>query len=402
MILDLVAEGRKVGVTANSHKVIGKVLDDVIDAARKDARFAGHLPRLGQKPAEGEVPTCAEAQPLPSATAVRDALAAARGSMSWAARPGSGRERQARRVRATSSFVDEAGQFSLANAVAVSAAAESLVLLGDPQQLEQPHPGHSPAGCRAQRARPTCSRSTPPCPATAASSSTDTWRLHPDICAFTSEVFYEGRWSRSRATRSKGLSASPPLDGTGVRFAGRRPRGRPAMTPIRPTEAEAVAEIVARLLVIRGARGQTTRANRAPMRPEDILIVAPYNAQAPHPSCLDARGEAAGRSASARWTSSRARRRRSSSTRWRRRAPEDAPRGMEFLYTLNRLNVATSRARCLTLVVASPALVLVDAKTPRQMELANALCRFVEVARDVDQEVLPPDTFVTARLEGGV
>jgi uncharacterized protein len=60
--------------------------------------------------------------------------------------------------------------------------------------------------------------------------------------------------------------------------------------------------------------------------------------------------------------------------------PEDAPRGLEFLYSLNRLNVATSRARCLTLIVASPALVLVDARSPRQMELANALCRFVEVA----------------------
>jgi uncharacterized protein len=61
--------------------------------------------------------------------------------------------------------------------------------------------------------------------------------------------------------------------------------------------------------------------------------------------------------------------------------PEDAPRGMEFLYSLNRLNVATSRARCLTLVVASPALVSVSARTPRQMQLANAFCRLVEVAR---------------------
>ena len=60
--------------------------------------------------------------------------------------------------------------------------------------------------------------------------------------------------------------------------------------------------------------------------------------------------------------------------------PEDAPRGMEFLYSLNRLNVATSRARCLALVVASPALVSVVAHTPRQMQLANALCRLVEVA----------------------
>ena len=60
--------------------------------------------------------------------------------------------------------------------------------------------------------------------------------------------------------------------------------------------------------------------------------------------------------------------------------PEDAPRGMEFLYSLNRLNVATSRARCIALVVASPALVRVACHTPRQMQLANALCRLVEVA----------------------
>jgi uncharacterized protein len=63
-------------------------------------------------------------------------------------------------------------------------------------------------------------------------------------------------------------------------------------------------------------------------------------------------------------------------------SPEDAPRGMEFLYSLNRLNVATSRARCLAVVVANPALIRVRARTPRQMQLANALCRFIELARD--------------------
>jgi predicted RecB family nuclease len=60
--------------------------------------------------------------------------------------------------------------------------------------------------------------------------------------------------------------------------------------------------------------------------------------------------------------------------------PEDAPRGMEFLYSLNRLNVATSRARCAAIVVASPRLVAPDCRTPRQMQLANALCRFRELA----------------------
>jgi uncharacterized protein len=59
---------------------------------------------------------------------------------------------------------------------------------------------------------------------------------------------------------------------------------------------------------------------------------------------------------------------------------EDAPRGMAFLYSLNRLNVATSRARCVAAVVASPALVRVACGTPRQMRLANALCRLVEMA----------------------
>ena len=62
-------------------------------------------------------------------------------------------------------------------------------------------------------------------------------------------------------------------------------------------------------------------------------------------------------------------------------SPEDAPRGMEFLYNLSRLNVATSRSRCACIVVGSPNLLAPDCRTPRQMELANALCRYVELSR---------------------
>ena len=61
-------------------------------------------------------------------------------------------------------------------------------------------------------------------------------------------------------------------------------------------------------------------------------------------------------------------------------SPELAPRGMDFLYSRNRLNVATSRARCVALVVGSPDLWRVRARTPAQMRLANAFCRFVELA----------------------
>jgi uncharacterized protein len=60
---------------------------------------------------------------------------------------------------------------------------------------------------------------------------------------------------------------------------------------------------------------------------------------------------------------------------------EDAPRGMEFLYSLDRLNVATSRARCAVFLVCSPRLLAPECRTPRQMRLANALCRYREIAR---------------------
>jgi uncharacterized protein len=63
--------------------------------------------------------------------------------------------------------------------------------------------------------------------------------------------------------------------------------------------------------------------------------------------------------------------------------PEDAPRGMEFLYSRNRLNVATSRARAIAVIVGSPQLLEPECHTPRQMQLANALCRYRELATSV-------------------
>jgi superfamily I DNA and/or RNA helicase len=63
--------------------------------------------------------------------------------------------------------------------------------------------------------------------------------------------------------------------------------------------------------------------------------------------------------------------------------PEDAPRGMEFLYNLNRFNVATSRARCACIVIGSPRLFSPECRTPRQMELANVLCRYAEMSESV-------------------
>ena len=84
-----------------------------------------------------------------------------------------------------------------------------------------------------------------------------------------------------------------------------------------------------------------------------------------------------------RWTSSRDRRRRWWSTRWPHPRLVDAPHGMEFLYSLNRLNVATSRARCVCVLVGCPELFTPECRTPRQMQLANTFCRYRELATDV-------------------
>ena len=66
----------------------------------------------------------------------------------------------------------------------------------------------------------------------------------------------------------------------------------------------------------------------------------------------------------------------------------DAPRGMEFLYSLNRLNVATSRAKCLSIIVASPELLEAECRTPRQIQLVNAFCRFMELAKIIPTQPL--------------
>ena len=113
-----------------------------------------------------------------------------------------------------------------------------------------------------------------------------------------------------------------------------------------------------------------------PITIEDILVVAPYNAQVsalrkslPEDVRVGTVDKFQGQEAPVVIYSM------ATST------PEEAPRGMEFLYSSNRLNVATSRAQRVTVLVACPALFQVQCKTPRQMELANAFCRYLEMAQ---------------------
>ena len=361
MIADLVAAGMKVGVTAGSHKVVGNLLE----AAGEAARAAGTRIAIGQK-GDGEGPTYEDAINLPANGDVASALADGRvdvvGGTTWLW----AREDMEDSVDVL--FIDEAGQMSLADALAASTCARRVVLLGDPQQLDQPLQGtHPPGAERSALAHILDGAST--MPAEFGLFLDGTWRLHPDITAYTSEVFYEGRLHSHPGREAQRVDGTSPYRGTGLRFV---PVTHTANSSEAYEEAAAIEGILDELFggdaAWTGVGGDSERLER-----EHVLLITPYNAQvraieetigAFRIGTVDKfQGQQAPVSIYSMATSS----------------VEEAPRGMEFLYSLNRLNVATSRARCVAIVVASPELLRVRCRTPRQMRLVNALARFVEL-----------------------
>jgi uncharacterized protein len=141
-------------------------------------------------------------------------------------------------------------------------------------------------------------------------------------------------------------------------------------------EAQAVAAEIRKMV---GASWTNRDGETRPLREQDVMVVAPYNAQVRRlRDALRAAGLAGvpvgtvdkfqGREAPIVFYSMAT------------SSAEDIPRSLEFLFSRNRLNVAVSRAMCLAFVVASPRLLESRARTIEQMRLINALCRFVEMA----------------------
>src|SRR5262249_46627968 len=140
-------------------------------------------------------------------------------------------------------FVDEAGQMSLANVLAVSQAAGSVVLLGDPQQLEQPQQGSHPEGTGVS-ALDHILQGHQTIPPDRGIFLPETWRLAPAICEFTSEVFYEGRLASRAGLERQALVGVPPFEGAGLWTV---PVAHEGNQNSSIEEAEAVERIVATL-----------------------------------------------------------------------------------------------------------------------------------------------------------
>ena len=361
VILDLVRQGKRVGVTAVSHKVV----DNLLTAIAKAQDSSAHV-RLVHKCADDAPEGIEYINDTEAALGALDGRAVVGGTAwLWAD------------DRSVSSldylFIDEAGQMSLAQALAASRAARNIVLLGDPQQLEQPQRGAHPDGADvAALVHVAAGRRTL---AEDQGLFLDaTYRLHPSICKFTSEMYYESRLFPVAGLERQAVGGGTPFASAGPFLVEVAHEGNQAVSL---EEVERVTEIAQGLLA-----PDTTWTDRngkiRRLLPSDILVIAPYNAQV---SAL--RNKLAGLGVHSVGTVDKFQGQEAPVVIYSctSSSPEDAPRGMAFLYDPHRFNVATSRAQGVVIVVASPRLFEPECRTPEQMRWANGLCRYREVAR---------------------
>jgi predicted RecB family nuclease len=360
LIVPLLAAGARVGVAAFSHRAIRNVLEEIELVAEADGvAFVGLKKSSPGRPDSEFAGRCIVSD-ADLQTCLRSRAHLLAGTPFFFPRMEAG--------ALDYLFVDESGQLSLGDGVAIGGAARNLVLLGDPQQLPQVSHGVHPAGAGASVLEHYLDG--------AATVAADrglflgrTYRMHPDVCAFISRLSYDGRLEADASCARQRVD-SAGLRGTGLRYFPVEHRGNARLSV---EEADVVAREVRTLL----ETGRVTDRDGAtrPIEPRDILIVSPYNMQR---RCLRERLPAGvevgtvdkfqGREAYVVFFSMAT------------SSGDDLPRGVEFLFSRNRLNVAVSRARCLSILVASPRLLDVRCRTLEQMAQVNGLCQFVEAA----------------------
>jgi len=262
-------------------------------------------------------------------------------------------------------FIDEAGQFSLANAVAVATSASNVILLGDQMQLSQPVQGTHPGRCGLSCLEHLLGENATVPPDRGGFLET-TRRMHPAICGFISEAFYEGRLHPLVGLENQKIApGSDPCPDWLTKEAGLLfvPVSHEGNSQASDEEADLIARLAADLTrcTFTDAEGKTRAVTL-----EDILFVAPYNMQVR--KLKDRLGVEARVGSVDRFQGQEAPvviLSMCSSSR------EDSPRGMEFLCDPNRLNVAISRAQALAVVVGSPDLLSGEFGSLKEMELGN-------------------------------
>ena len=348
-ILALATAGRRVAVASNSHPAIDNLLLAALERA-EDANVELSIAKKGGEDIEEGKGASITWTNLNDDSCLFDHQIV--GGTAWLF------ARDDFEAQFDTLIVDEAGQVSTANLAAMARCARNVVLVGDPMQLPQPlqgsHPGES--GLSALEYLLPDARTVPADQGIFLPTSR---RMHPDVCKFISNHVYEGRLTSDPGTASQMIEDRHP-----GAFLVPTPHSGNAQTA-----PEEIAAIQAELKTLLGKTFTDRDGNKRPISYDDILIVAPYNAQV---NALKTTLPAAARVGTVdkfqgqespicmvSMTTSSA---------------DEMPRDLEFLFSLNRLNVAVSRAQVLSLVFASPTLLEVPCRTVEQMKLVNTLC----------------------------
>jgi predicted RecB family nuclease len=263
-------------------------------------------------------------------------------------------------------FVDEAGQVALANLVAMGVSARNIVLLGDQMQLGQPIQGVHPGRSGESSLEYFLDGVSTIAPERGIFLKTS-YRMHPDVCRFISDAIYDGRLEAECDNHRQTLvlcpDAHPALRPTGIVYL---PIKHDACSQKSLEEAELTRLLYADLL----RQSYTDRHGQThAMAAENILVIAPYNMQVnllrqvlPGGARIGTVDKFQGQEAEVVIVSMAT------------SSGDYLPRFIEFLYSRNRTNVAISRAKCLALFIANPALMSIRCSTPVEMALVNTLC----------------------------
>ncbi|WP_167051361.1 TM0106 family RecB-like putative nuclease [Salinibacterium sp. ZJ77] len=362
VIRTLVAEhGWRVGVTAQSHKVVEHVLDGVVRAGL-DGSLVGKAVQTGKQPgsyADSRFTEIAKDRHA-SFAADRDASGYVIGGTAWDMT-------NTKRIAADQLdllVIDEAGQFSLANTIGVASAAKRVLLLGDPQQLPQVSQGIHPAPVDGA-ALGHIGAGHDVLPAEFGYFLPQSRRMHPALSAVVSRLSYEGELSSHPTAAARHLDGvEPGLHAVPVHHDG------DATSSI--DEAHAVLELARELIGLPWTDGE-----RRPLALNDLIVVTPYNAQV---ELVRDTLDAAGLSDVRVGTVDKFQGQEAvvSIVTLAASSAEDVPRGIEFLLSRNRLNVAISRAQWASYLVHSPR--LVD-HLPAKPDGFALLSRFIELVR---------------------
>jgi uncharacterized protein len=357
MIVGLIKQGKKIGVTALSHKVIASLLKTVWKMAEDEELLIKVIEKVKDKTGNVGWEESTDSNNITNAIMTHDVIAGT--PFMWAA---TGFMNDLDYL-----FVDEAGQLSLIDTLSMARVAKNIILLGDPQQLKQPQKGIHPEGTEVSALEHILGQQQTISDKQGIFLSV-TRRMHPEICSFVSNMFYDGKLFSLDGLELQAISGNTSFQGSGLRYVEVNHTGN---TNSSMEEVREIIRVVNEL--VKGDVYWTDEHDRKHvLMLHDIKVITPYNAQ------VNAIAEAIpgvsvgtvdkfqGQEAPVVIYSMATSR------------PEDAPRGMDFLYSPNRLNVAVSRARAIFIMVASPFIFYPECKSPKQIELANPFCNYLE------------------------